>query len=112
MDGGTVRADTLERMAQEGKIHIKTFRIISQLAREYADFPFFLSTRLYPESPFAKVKHTPGELAEEIAIALLEMPPNSPAAKAARGARWTIPLYCQPVHESLKELKLGPYITI
>ncbi|MBW2037967.1 MAG: hypothetical protein JRI41_10950, partial [Deltaproteobacteria bacterium] len=37
------------------------------------------------------------------------MPPDSAAAKAARCAGWTIPLNYQPVHECLKELKLGPY---
>ncbi|MFH1931093.1 MAG: PAS domain S-box protein, partial [Pseudomonadota bacterium] len=54
-------------------------------------------------------KHTPDELAEKVAIALLEMPESSPAAKAAECAGWTIPLNYQPVHECLKELKVGPY---
>jgi len=57
----------------------------------------------------AKVKHTPDELAKKVAIALLEMPPDSHAAIAAKCAGWTIPMNYQSVHECLKYLKVGPY---
>ncbi|MBW2109521.1 MAG: PAS domain-containing protein [Deltaproteobacteria bacterium] len=57
----------------------------------------------------AKVKHTSDALAKQMAIALLKMPPDSPAAKAARCAGWTIPLNYQSVRECLRELKVGPY---
>jgi two-component system sensor histidine kinase/response regulator len=109
VDAGTVRTDTLERMAMDGKIDVNTFRIINDKSEKYEDFPFILSTRLYPEWPFAKLKHISNELAEKVAIALLEMPANSAAAIAAECSGWTIPLNYQPVHECLKELRLGPY---
>ncbi|MBW2084212.1 MAG: PAS domain S-box protein, partial [Deltaproteobacteria bacterium] len=48
-------------------------------------------------------------MAEKVAIALIEMPRDCPAAKAAKCAGWTVPLNYQPVHACLKELKLGPY---
>ena len=57
----------------------------------------------------AKVKHTPDELAKKVAIALLEMPPDSHAAITAKCAGWTIPMNYQSVHECLKYLKVGPY---
>ena len=57
----------------------------------------------------AEVKHTSDKLAEEVAHALLHMPADSPAAKAARCAGWTVPLNYQSVHECLKELRVGPY---
>jgi len=109
VDVGTVRTDTLERIASDGKIDINTFRIINDQSGKHEDFPFIHSTRLYPEWPFARLKHTSDELAEKVAIAILEMPADSPAAIAARCAGWTIPLNYQPVHECLKELSLGPY---
>ena len=109
VEAGSVRTDTLERMAFEGKIDINTFRIINEHFKEHKDFPFIHSTRLYPEWPFAKAKHTPYKLAEKVAIALIEMPQDCPAAKAAKCAGWTVPLNYQPVHTCLKELKLGPY---
>ena len=107
VDAGTVRTDTIERMGEEGLIDPGLFRTINQ---QHADkFPFALSTPLYPEWPFAKVRHTPDDLAQKVAIALLEMPPGSRAAKAAKIAGWTVPLDYQPVHELMKELRIGPY---
>ena len=109
VDAGTVRTGTLERMETEKKIDVKGFQVIQNHGGDAIGLPFLHSTRSYPEWPFAKVKHTPDELAEKVAIALLEMPESSPAAKAAECAGWTIPLNYQPVHECLKELKVGPY---
>jgi signal transduction histidine kinase/CheY-like chemotaxis protein len=109
VDAGSVRTNTLERMTSEGKIDIKDFRVIGEHCKDHKEIPFVHSTRHYPEWPFAKLKHTPNELAEKVAIALLEMPWDSEAARAAKCAGWTIPLDYQPVHECLKELKVGPY---
>jgi len=107
VDAGTVRTDTLERMVAEGKIDLSEFYIINQ--QKTGDFLFVHSTRLYPEWPFAKAEHTPDNLAEKVAIALLSMSPDSPAATAGKCAGWTIPLNYEPVHECLKELSIGPY---
>lgn len=109
VDAGTVRSDTLERMAFEGKINLQDFHVIDDHAGKEKELPFLHSTRAYPEWPMAKVKHTPSELAEKVAIALIEMPPHSLFAKAAKCAGWTIPQNYQPVHDLLKELQLGPY---
>jgi PAS domain S-box-containing protein len=107
VDAGAVRTDTLERMASEGKINVRDFRVLNQQQRE--GFPFALSTRLYPEWPFARVKHTDDELAKRVVIALLGMRMESRAARAAQITGWTIPLDYRPVHELLKDLRLGPY---
>ena len=109
VDAGTVRTDTLEKMEMEGKIDLKDFRVIHEHGGGRVYLPFRHSTRSYPEWPFSKVKHTPDDLAEKVAIALLEMPRDCAAAKAAKCAGWTIPLNYQPVHECLKKLKVGPY---
>jgi len=65
IDAGTVRTDTLERMAMDEKIDVNTFRIINDLSKNYKDFPFLCSTKLYPEWPFAKLKNISNELAEK-----------------------------------------------
>jgi len=107
-DAGSVRTDTLERMAMEGKINIKAFRIIG--AREQTKaFPFIHSTRLYPEWPFAKAKHTSDKLAEQVSVALIDMSWYCTAAPTRRCTGWTIPLNYQQVHGCLKELRIGPY---
>ncbi len=104
---GTVRSDTLERMAADGKINIKDFMIINQ--KNHPNFAYLTSTRLYPEWPFAKTRHIPDKLAEQVAIAIISMPENSPAAIASKSFGWTIALDYQSIHECLKELELGPY---
>ncbi|MET0026765.1 MAG: PhnD/SsuA/transferrin family substrate-binding protein [Candidatus Thiodiazotropha sp.] len=107
VDFGTVRTDILERMATAGTINLDDFRIINP--QHVAEFPFALSTRLYPEWPFSKVAHTDDGLAQQVAVALLQMPRDHPAALAGAYAGWTIPLDYQPVHDLFKELKLPPY---
>lgn len=110
-DAGTVRTDTLERMAENGSISLNEFSVLPYHGKspDYVNFPFLLSTRLYPEWPMAKLMHVVPELAKKVAAALLRMRSDSKAAHSAAIAGWTIPLSYQPVHDLLKELKLGPY---
>ena len=110
-DAGAVRTDTLERMQAEGKINGGDFTVLSYNGRgvEYENFPFALSTPLYPEWPMAKARNTPEELARRVAGALLAMPGESPAAVAAHIQGWTVPLNYQAVDELLRFLKVGPY---
>ncbi|MEA1928385.1 MAG: PAS domain-containing protein, partial [Candidatus Auribacterota bacterium] len=112
-DAGATRTDTLERMAQEGKIRFDDFQVVHQADEEartaYGDFPFLLSTRLYPEWPFSRLKHTPRPLAREVARALLSIKPDNPAAVIGHYYDWTIPLNYQPVRDCLKELRIGPF---
>jgi two-component system, LuxR family, sensor histidine kinase TtrS len=107
IDGGTVRTDTLERMAETGDIDLDGFRILNKQQNEF--FPFKLSTSLYPEWPFAAVKKTSIDLARQVASCLLAMGADEPAAKASKSAGWTVPLNYQPVHDCLLELRIGPY---
>lgn len=110
VDAGAVRTDTLERMQGEGIIRIDDFHVIHTHGGGRVHLPFAHSTREYPEWPMAKVRHTPDLLAEKVAVALLEMPPDARAAIAAECAGWTIPLNYQTVHECLKTLKVEPYL--
>lgn len=104
---GMIRTDILERMAAANQIDIDDFKIINPKVN-----PGFLlnrSTRLYPEWPFSKVLHTSNELAQRVAVALLNMPNTHPAARVGNYAGWTIPLDYQSVHDLLRELQLPPY---
>ncbi|MCP4992753.1 MAG: phosphate/phosphite/phosphonate ABC transporter substrate-binding protein, partial [Gammaproteobacteria bacterium] len=107
---GTVRTDTLERMADEGKINLNDFRVINHSPHgAEANFQFLHSTPLYPEWPFASLSSTPVQLTQAVAVALLKMPAESPAALASKGAGWNVPHNYQPVHDLLKELRVGIY---
>ena len=104
IDAGVVRTDTLERMVSEGLLAPGLFKVVGQ--KEYSGFPFVVSTRLYPEWPFAKLASTSETLADKVLVALLEMPSNSQAAKDANIAGWTIALDYNSVHKMLEELHL------
>ena len=109
VDAGTVRTDTLERMAREGKISLQDFKVLDQQPLDRTVFPFLRTTRLYPEWPFAKTRRTSEDLARKVAIALLAMEPDSTAANNSNSMGWTIPLDYSPVHACLRALHLPPY---
>ena len=110
VDVGTVRTDLLERMAKQGEIELSSFKVIEPKITE--GFDFLHSTRLYPEWPFAKAKHTPDDLARRVASVLYSIPEDSEAAWEGNYVGWTLPLDYQPVDELLRELKVGPYMNI
>jgi len=110
VDAGSVQTDTLEHMAEEGKIKLEDFEIINQQTQYGDEFPFALSTRLYPEWPFAASHQVDMEIMEDVAIALLQMAKLNPeAALAANSQGWTVPLNYESIHECQKELNLGVY---
>ncbi|MES9847235.1 MAG: phosphate/phosphite/phosphonate ABC transporter substrate-binding protein, partial [Candidatus Thiodiazotropha sp.] len=104
---GIVRTDTLERMAQEGKLNQDDLRIISP--KFHDDYPYAISTPLYPEWPLSQLSNTPKVLAKEVALALLNLPPDHPAALDANIHGWTIPENYQAVHDLLAQLEMPPY---
>jgi twitching motility protein PilJ len=107
VDVGTVRTDTLERMAAAGDIAMSEFKILAQ--KKYDDFPFVVSTALYPEWPMAKLAKTPAEVSQRVAKALLGMSADDPAAKSAKIVGWTAPMDYQVVEELQKILHVGAY---
>ena len=107
VDAGTVRTDTLERMAAEGSIDMEEFKIVN--GKKHSGFPFVCSSELYPEWPLGKVKQTSDDVAKEVVDALKQLKPEDPAAKAAKVVGWTDPLNYGPVEELQKSLKVGAY---
>jgi ABC-type phosphate/phosphonate transport system substrate-binding protein len=88
VDVGTVRSDTLERMADEGKISMGEFTVINQIND---GFPFVHSTRLYPEWPFAACTKATPKLRKQVAKALYLLQGDHPAMVAAKVFSWTRP---------------------
>ena len=107
VDAGTVRTDVMETMAREKKIDLADYRVLNP--QSMTGDMVGLSTRLYPEWPFAALPGTSSELSEKVAIALLGMSPESDAMVAAGYAGWTVPLDYKPVHDMFRELEIGPY---
>lgn len=106
-DVGTFRTDSLEQLANNGDIDLSKIKIINQ--QQVNNFPFLLSTALYPEWPFSKLNQTSRKLAHRVALALLSIENNSFAANAANSAGWTIPLNYKSVNDLMKDLQIDPY---
>ncbi|MEE4241512.1 MAG: response regulator, partial [Desulfopila sp.] len=109
VDAGAVRTNIFESLLAEKKIRIEDFYIFPRIYPAATQPPYLSTTREYPNWPMARTKETPERLAERVAVALLQMEADSPAAQAAGVAGWTIPLNYQPVIECMKELRIGPY---
>ncbi|MDO9040821.1 MAG: PhnD/SsuA/transferrin family substrate-binding protein [Desulfocapsaceae bacterium] len=106
-DAGSAATDTLERMAANGSIRLDQIKLLNP--QRGCDFPFLLSTALYPEWPIAAIKTTPDKLSRLVAGALMALESSHPASLASQSAGWTIPLNYQSVHDCLVDLKIGPY---
>ncbi len=107
VDCGTVRTDTLERMAAEGLIDIEDFKIINK--QSHPGFPFICSTRLYPEWPLAKTEKTSTSVANEVTEALKQLKALDLATKNARIVGWTDPLDYAPVEHLQSSLNVGAF---
>lgn len=107
VDAGTVRVDILLRLIDEGKIIFDNYRILNPQSTMNNTYP--LSTRLYPEWPFSRLKNTSYELSTQVALALYAIHPEHPAALSSRTAGWTIPLDYSSVYELMRSLQIGPY---
>lgn len=101
VDAGVVRNCVFEGMATRGEVAPDALRVLGE--RTAAGERCARSSALYPDWPFATLKHTPPELARRVAVALLAMPVD------AEGTRWTVPTDYQRVHDLFRELKIGPY---
>ncbi|MDQ7048503.1 MAG: PhnD/SsuA/transferrin family substrate-binding protein [Enterobacterales bacterium] len=115
VDVGIVRSDTLERMAQEGKIKLSRFKVIHPDASDISSirnsktFPLMNSTRLYPEWPITSLTHVPRQLAEQVSSALLLMKADDPAASKAQIMGWTVPRNYAEIDQAFSQLQLGYY---
>ncbi len=106
-DAGFVRSDLIEELVAAGDIRLDQIKVIDE--KEDSQYPYHLSTRLYPEWPFAVVSGTSDELATNVLHSLLNITPNDTAAQTAKIQGWTIPGDYSTVNELFREAGLGPY---
>lgn len=107
VDAGVVRTDLLERMESDGDIDLRYLRVINN--KNEKDFPFFLSTKLYPEWSFSVMKNVPVDVAKEVKKILLNIPANSNAARQGNYMGWVPSLDYSRVVSLMKKLKVGTY---
>jgi two-component system sensor histidine kinase TtrS len=100
-DIGTVRSDTLERMAAEGTIRMDSFRIINEIKD---GFQFVHSTQLYPEWPLAACQTTDVNLARAVAKAMMLLKSTDKAMTDAKVYSWTYPASYSDVTACLRKI--------
>jgi ABC-type phosphate/phosphonate transport system substrate-binding protein len=103
-DAGSIITSVLEKMEQEGKISLSDFSVINQ--KQVEGFPFLLSSELYPDFAFARLKHTDIKLANRVAAQLLLMSHDSPDPN---NMGWAVPDNYDNVRRLMQEWRLPPY---
>jgi two-component system sensor histidine kinase TtrS len=99
-DAGVLRTCLLEEEIAAGRVRPDEFAVVAE--QPASGFPCRLSSRLYPDWPFARLAGTSPDLAKAVTAALLTMPPVD-------GRAWTAPQDYTSVHALFRELRIGPY---
>jgi len=109
-DAGIIRTLILEDLGDKGPDTLHALKVLTSPKFKYPHdiFPFLVSTRLYPEWPFAALAHMSSDINERVAIALLGLPADSPAVKASQ-CRWVVPRSYYKVVDCFQELQWGPF---
>ena len=107
VDVGFARSGVLEAMASEGKLDLSRIKVLHR--QHAADFPFLVSSELFPEWPLAAAPHVSFDITNQVVASLLLMPPDSPAAKRGRYFRWSTPVEYQSVQALMKRRHVYPY---
>ena len=107
IDAAVIRTGVLEKFSESHRINPDDFRVL--IPRKYSGFPFKVSSDLYPEWAFAKTRNASNNLSKAVALSLLSLESNSRVAQKAGFQEWTFPYDYQPVHELLKDFRIGPY---
>lgn len=112
-DAGAVKTGTLEKLEEAGRIKISDLRILKPAHfKERPDFPYILSTELYPHWAFACFPKTKPELAEKAAGIILKISAADKASKDADIGGWDPPRDYSAVVDLLKEIEIGYFAMI
>lgn len=106
-DVGFVRTGILEQWISEGKLSEQQVKLIHP--RNLFNYPFKLSTTLYPEWPFVVLSHIDETTTKQIALALFKLTADHPAAISADIGGFIPPLDYLPYEQILRKLQLEPY---
>jgi len=105
-DAGIVRTGVLEQMQAQGKLDLRQLRVLNLQPR--ANFPQLLSTDLYPEWPWTALRHVPGALVKATTLALLQIPPDSEAARKGRYQGFSTPANYTVIEDLMRRMKVYP----
>lgn len=106
VDAGFVRSGVIEALAKEGKLDPAAIKLVNR--QNLPDFPYAVSTRLYPEWPVAVMRHVDRTLASRLAAALFLLP-RERLGKTSSIAGFTTPANYDGVEDLMRRLHLAPF---
>lgn len=106
-DAGFVRTGLLESMAREGKLDLGQVKVLNR--QNPPDFPLRLSTRLYPEWPFAALPHSNDQIARRVAATLFLLEEDRDVIRSLNIHGFTVPADYNPVVDLMRDLRLPPF---
>jgi len=104
---GFIRTGLIEQLQQEGKLDPTRLRIVNR--QTYANFPYRVSTRLYPEWAFVALPHVDNQRVRKIASSLMLLEADHPVARAASIAGFSPPADYLPVENIMRALRAPPF---
>lgn len=107
VDVAFVRTGLIEKLVQEDKLDLSKLKIIN--LNKANNYPFLLSTKLYPEWPFAAMSHIDNWTIKAISSALMNIKPTDLAAIKGEYYGWSTPQEYNVVRDLLYDLNLPPY---
>ncbi len=110
-DVGFVRTGVLEEFAEKGLLNLNEFTVINQNLEYQLKYNFkqLLSTELYPEWAFCKIKETPDTIAKDILNALLQIKENDDAAIKGNYTEFLSAADYLSVSKMLNAINMFPY---
>jgi len=108
-DVGFVRSGVIESLVREGKLDPASIAVINR--QNLPGFPVLVSTRLYPEWPFAALPHTDRDLKRKVASFLLTLEEDKTLTQALRIHGFDVPSDYSSVEQVLRELRMPPFDT-
>ena len=105
-DVGFVRTGLIEALIAEGKLAESAIKVINPL--QSPEFPFRLSTQLFPEWPFLAAAGTPESLTKAVAIALLGIGPEHPLTLQGKFLGFNPPADYSGLETMMLELRAHP----
>ena len=102
-----VRTGLLETWQNEGRITPETLTVLNP--KPLPEYPFAVSTPLYPEWPIVAMPQIDEHTAKRFTAALFQMPDNPDANHILGVYGFTLPYDDEPVSELARHLRLPPY---
>jgi len=103
-DIGIIESGVIEKMVESKNFQKEHIRILNQ--QNHSNFPYFSSSKLYPEIVIAKLPHILNQDAKNLISTLFLIKADSKVAKSANISSWYIPDNYDSVEQLLEELEI------